>query len=441
MIEEDNTISEKDEVIPEEGSKNRAVFRRMMSKSVATKRMSYVADSQDPEKKRSNWFVRSLKTVFKPLVSGISKVAGKIGAAMEYFNSTKLGKAYQSVTSNVVARAIGIVTCSLALAGISVFGAPMAASLAIAGIAAIGIKIAADTYQVRTVRRFEKENDLLIDNRTAKTIQDYLFKLEPELETILKNDLYKPVRENKKSEKERYSAGQSTWWIRTKAVLKTIFTNGIDATTTVVSAASGNVGGLVQAAGSTAVGLISESVEKVTIAGIKKKFRKQIDAERAKEDGPGYNNLRELKQEALKQDVQSRTLRMLVTDEGYLRMSDEEKLNKFKEIKEQILTKEKKLYSEESLLTRGLKETGSIIRDIGIAHNPFSHYNDSSKIDVKKNIALTEAMEMDRKKLEEHKQFNEEVNDAKSKMLKHSNTGVDVADNKPVRARSQSISR
>ena len=396
MVEEDNIESKKME-LPIVDKKQ---FMRSRSKSFSLDpeiqfSLDYNKTVPPTQQKPSNWFVRSLKAI------GVG-----CQGAYSWFKETKLGQFVQLITSNAVFRAITIVTCSAAIAGLTAI-VPISIGLAIAGLVSVGIQVVVDTYQVRSVRKLEKENNLLIKNRTGKTVQDYLLKLDPKLATILKDDLYQAERDSeKKSIKERY-IDQTNAKMGLKSTLKTVAQYGVDATSNVIAAATGNVVSVIKAGGS-AVTLISEGVEKVTIDATRKKFKQQIDEERNKQDTPGYNNLMELRQELQKQDIQTRTLRQLMTDKSYWNMSDKEKLNKFKEIKNEIANKEEKLLSNtDNFVVRGFKTLGSIIKDIGIAHNPFSKYNVSDKLKVEGNIALTKMIEVDKKNQIERQKLKE----------------------------------
>jgi hypothetical protein len=54
-----------------------------------------------------------------------------------------------------------------------------------------------DTVRTRDTRQLQKENQLLVQNRTAKSIQDQIFKLDPSLNEILKGELYEPTTTGK----------------------------------------------------------------------------------------------------------------------------------------------------------------------------------------------------------------------------------------------------
>ena len=399
MIEEQNSDSK----IQDESSVEKPLLKKSRSKTFSVNPdIDFSLDNEkvvETKKKQSNWFVRSLKAVVKPIIRVVSAVTTPIKEAYEWFKKTRLGKLYQLVMSNAVTRTMTVATCALALAGVATLGPLIPAGLAIAGLVSVGLKAAIDTYHVRSVRKLEKENNLLIKNRTNKTIQDYLFKLDPELKNTLQNDLYISKRdEQKKSVKTRYSSNPQNLWSKIKSVLKAVVQNTLDWTTDITTAATtGNVAKMVQVGVGGVAGLVSDSLERLTIDGVRKQYKKQIDEERDKHDTPGYNNLRELDHDLQKQEIQTKTLKALISDKSYWLMPPKDKLTKFTELKDTIAKEHNAelLKSRGNILVRAIRNIGSVIKDVGISHNPFSKYNSSDKLKVEGNIALTKLIELD----------------------------------------------
>ena len=109
--------------------------------------------------------------------------------------------------------------------------------------------------------------------------------------------------------------------------------------------------------------------------------------------------MRELDHDLQKQEIQTKTLKALIADKSYWLMSPKDKLAKFTELKDIIAKEhnEELVKSRGNILVRAVKNIGSVIKDVGISHNPFSKYNSSDKLKVEGNIALTKLIELDQK--------------------------------------------
>ena len=127
--------------------------------------------------------------------------------------------------------------------------------------------------------------------------------------------------------------------------------------------------------GFSTVGLGTSSYHNVTMSDKRREFREHIDKLRGQEDGPGYNNIRELKEAARKQKIQSLALQELVKDESYKNCTDEDIKKRFANIKEEIENTEKAIRSDYAIT--------SVVKDFLRAHNPFSKYNDPNKLTTK----------------------------------------------------------
>jgi hypothetical protein len=91
-------------------------------------------------------------------------------------------------------------------------------------------------------------------------------------------------------------------------------------------------------------------------------------------------------------------LQKLITDKGYWTMSPDQKIAKFKEIKEDIAKTEKAVRIPKNIFEKGVKLFTSVLKDMRRAHNPFSEYNAPSKIKIKKHSDLTKSIEAQSKK-------------------------------------------
>ncbi|WPY00408.1 hypothetical protein Trichorick_00282 [Candidatus Trichorickettsia mobilis] len=121
-------------------------------------------------------------------------------------------------------------------------------------------------------------------------------------------------------------------------------------------------------------------------------LKQGIDAERGKPDTPGYDNITELRQAKREQQKQTMALKQLVSNEDYFKMSDQQKLDKFKEVKVQIEQKVEKVQEAKS----GFRaRVASIFQDVKRAHNPFDKYNpgEIANLKITEKSPLTKAME------------------------------------------------
>lgn len=309
----------------------------------------------------------------------------------EKFQETTVGKAFKIATGSTVGRAVTTVTSSLALATAVTALAPVGIAIASAAIVAVGVEALSDTLQVRTIRNLEKENSLLVKNRTAKDVQDYILNLEPKLTKALTSELYLPIRDNKLSTHQRYSQENEKTSLTpaSRAILKKGVSIGVGVASAV---AKGGILPIVKAVGTNAYGLFAEKNKKNQIEQLKLRFQNQIDLERAKSDSPGYNDYTDLKVETKKQRIQTLAIKALVTQDDYRTLSQDQLKDRFSSLKTEIEAKEKSISSRG--FTDGLK---SFAKNFGRAHNPFSKYNETKKVVVTDYSPLSKVMDKEKK--------------------------------------------
>jgi len=343
-----------------------------------------------------SWFKRILDSKF---VTAIFKLSDKAGKKWEKFKDTKLGKAFTIGTGVAVSRVASIVLASLTIAGLVSPASPaVAIAIGVIGLTTVAIGVIMDTARTRATRQLQKENQLLVKNRTAKSIQDQIFKLDPSLNEILKDELYQPITTGKKSVKKRYIRERSATTEVAKDVGKAFFKQGLNIVSTVLEAVKPKGINIVKAVGSFILSLATESRHNMSIRTVQKQFKTQIDQERDKSDTPGYNNFKDLRQATRSQRIQTMALQKLITDKDYWTMSSEQKKAKFQEYREQINQTEKAVSIPTNIFTRGAKKLKSLVKDARKAHNPFSEFNYPGKIRIDQHSSLTVAMDAQSKK-------------------------------------------
>ena len=355
-----------------------------------------------------------------------SEAATEVGDLWEKFEETEEGQIFKIGTSVAVTRVAYIVLASLTIAGLLSPASPaVAIAIGAIGLATVVIGVAMDTARTRETRQLQKENDLLVKDRTAKSTQDYILKLEPDLSQILKDELYQPSIDGKKSTTKRYLSENSEKLEVAKGVGKAFLKHGLNIASIALESLASHGIGLIKSIGSFAYSLVTESKQNVDISTVQTQFKKQIDAERNKSDTPGYNNLTELKQATRLQRIQTMALQKLVTDTNYWGMKPEEKLAKFKEIKEEIAKTEKAVSAPTNIFAKGLKTIMSIVKDAGRAHNPFSEYNTPAKVRIEKHSSLTKAI-ANEELMSSVSSIRESIKRNKSQQLEGNNKGVSV---------------
>lgn len=307
-----------------------------------------------------------------------------------FITKVQNSKAYKVITSPAVSRvfslgfsAVNITLAALTLSGVSigiaagfVLAPQIAIPLAVASIAAVAIGAAVDSYMVSRTRKLHSESKHLSRHRLAKDVQDQILTKDPKLAKVLGDKLYKPEREGKKSVKDRYASNASKTKSTAGAVALGVATTAIANTASLVEGIiNRNPATIIKAVGSSTVGMGTSSYHNVTMSDKRREFREHIDKLRDQEDGPGYNNMRELKEAARKQKIQSLALRELVKDESYKSCTDDEIRRRFANIIEKIENTEKAIRSNYAIT--------SVAKDFLKAHNPFSKYNNPEKLTTK----------------------------------------------------------
>ncbi len=339
-----------------------------------------------------------------------------IGKQWTNFQESRLGKVFAVLTGKALGRAVTIGIACLTIAGITGPAAPVVAiALGTLGLASVVIGAVIDTIKTRNIRKLKKENNLLVQNRVAKSTQEYILHLHPELPNILKDQLHIPRRDaNQKSIKERYINPQNESQSLPKVLAEVALKQGASVAAVVISGvATGGISvvkdgvDITKNAGQVLYSIAMETKNKLDVEAVSLLCQKQIDSERDKEDTPGYNNLKELKQETREQRIQTMALKKLSAelyqqrpDGSFRKLSDEEVKSKFNQIKSEIVARENNIQTSTNPLAKILKSWG---KDAKKAHHPFSQYNDASKINIQKHGELTKSVEAIKKSLDTDK--------------------------------------
>jgi hypothetical protein len=315
--------------------------------------------------------------------SRISRFFSKISAGASYLKNTKIGKI---LLSSALSYTVSIVFISLAFAAVFSPLSPLAIAIGVIGLAGIGSSLIYETYKIHSLRKLQKERNLLVQNRNAKSVQDYILDLNPNLKTILRNEINTIPTGKHNAAKPKYK-------IKSKKL------------ETVTQTIANNIGGVGYFAGYIASGVLTNNVIailKATTYGVMATrslitsglsaakrndldtiFKATINAENKNADTPYYKNLKELEDATKEQLIQTIALKELITypsdknssDKSYWHMSDDEKREKFAEIKSNITAEVAKKNGLKAVLEKNnyLLDTGKAnpLKAFKNALNPF----------------------------------------------------------------------
>lgn len=335
-----------------------------------------------------NYQQESEKKILEKPLKKKSKIAQFFGNVWDKFTQSKVGKI---LFSNSLSYAISLTSTAIAVLGLFTPVSPIV--IAVAGITVVGIGIQAinETIKIRNLRKFHKENNLLVQNRNAKAQQDYILLLEPRLKDSLKSELFTPPKKEKDLNSDKYRV--------TSKNLKSIgivFTNnmvGIVSTisTAIAQGVSGNVLGILKATGYgilTSISLITGGLSEKEKQGIKTIFKLNINEECKKPDTPDYKNLDQLEKYTKEQILQTAVLKKLITDKNYWTMKDNDKREKFQEISNTFIYEIRNNgfndFCNKNKVSLNI-ENESYAKDIGRVMNPF--YEKPNKAQEYSNLA------------------------------------------------------
>ncbi|HJD65890.1 MAG TPA: hypothetical protein LFV91_02235 [Rickettsia endosymbiont of Bembidion nr. Transversale] len=315
-------------------------------------------------------------------------ILDKINNNWNRFTESKIGKI---LLSNSLNYAISLTGAAIAVSGLFTPVSPIVITVAAITAVGVGIQAINETVKIRNLRKLHKENNLLVQNRNAKAQQDYILSLEPRLKDSLKSELFIPPKKEKDFNSDKYKV--------TSKNLKSIgivLTNNVAAitsaiSTAIVQGASGNVLGVLRATGYgilTSVSLITGGLSEKEKNRIRTIFKLNINEECKKHDTPDYKNLDQLEKYTKEQILQTAVLKKLITDKNYWKMKDNDKREKFHEIRNTFIGEIRNNgfndFCNKNKVSLNI-EKESYAKDIGRVMNPF--YEKPNKAQEYSNLA------------------------------------------------------
>lgn len=311
-------------------------------------------------------------------------ILDKINNNWNRFTESKIGKI---LLSNSLNYAISLTGAAIPVSGLFTPVSPIVITVAAITAVGVGIQAINETVKIRNLRKLHKENNLLVQNRNAKAQQDYILSLEPRLKDSLKSELFTPPKKEKDFNSDKYKV--------TSKNLKSIgivLTNNVAAiTSAIVQGASGNVLGVLRATGYgilTSVSLITGGLSEKEKNRIRTIFKLNINEECKKHDTPDYKNLDQLEKYTKEQILQTAVLKKLITDKNYWKMKDNDKREKFHEIRNTFIGEIRNNgfndFCNKNKVSLNI-EKESYAKDIGRVMNPF--YEKPNKAQEYSNLA------------------------------------------------------
>lgn len=426
--------------------------RTPSQKSVKSKDDLYIIEQEKSEKlkslktnevKISDEFAKSLEqeNIELKKESRIKRFFNKVKSVWDWTKSTRPFKGIEWLLDtklakvlfgSAIGRTVTIVLTILTLTGVFPPAGLAAAAIALAGVTS---EIIVDVLKTRKLRKLAQENDLLMQNRGDIDKQQYLLLLDPKLAKALEKKLHVPNNHvpNGKGKYYHYVDPKVEMVFSASKFIVDNVQNAASLVSSITAAVSGNPVQILAAVKSgtlSAISMIGSGVAEKDSANLTTAFKININDELRKDDVAHYRNLRELREVAQKQHIQTATLAELIQDKDYFKLTDEQKQNKF-DIYQQALTElmfdknynkltdeqkratlhtavnklEEKATEPETkeknksnnILTAAAKGTLSILKDLGRVHNPFY---EQPKV-IRDYSPLTKAMEAAKKSAKE----------------------------------------
>lgn len=311
-------------------------------------------------------------------------ILDKINNNWNRFTESKVGKI---LLSNSLNYAISLTGAVIAVSGLFTPVSPIVITVAAITAVGVGIQAINETVKIRNLRKLHKKNNLLVQNRNAKAQQDYILSLEPRLKDSLKNELFTPPKKEKDLNSDKYKISSKN--LKSIGIVLTNNVAGI--TSAIVQGASGNVLGVLKATGYgilTSVSLITGGLSEKEKNRIRTIFKLNINEECKKPDTPDYKNLDQLEKYTKEQILQTAVLKKLITDKNYWKMKDNDKKEKFHEIRNTFIGEIRNNgfndFCNKNKVSLNI-EKESYAKDIGRVMNPF--YEKPNKAQEYSNLA------------------------------------------------------
>jgi len=326
-------------------------------------------------------------------------VVNPIKNAVNWASNTRLSKV---VLGSALGRTISVISAVAIIAGIFTPAAPISIAMAVVSLVAVAAAAVVDTLKTRNLRQLEHENTLLVTNRNAKSKQDYLLNLNPELATVLKDELYHPPLKENTVKDRYYVAPKLALALTTGRALAsnisgiasvindlTVIIGNVAVATTTINPVS--IVGVIKNGGSLGLSFINTGITEKQFKNLDLAFKIHINEEYIKPDTPKYKKIKELETTCDKQKIQSATLVKLISEPDYWKINKDPKqlIERFNKIKQDIQSEQKiSLQKNSNFLVKTANAVKSYFKDIGRAHNPF--YTQPSE--VGKHSSLTESV-------------------------------------------------
>lgn len=315
-------------------------------------------------------------------------ILDKINNNWNRFTESKIGKI---LLSNSLNYAISLTGAAIAVSGLFTPVSPIVITVAAITAVGVGIQAINETVKIRNLRKLHKENNLLVQNRNAKAQQDYILSLEPRLKDSLKSELFTPPKKEKDFNSDKYKVTSKN--LKSIGIVLTNNVAGITSaiSTAIVQGASGNVLGVLRATGYgilTSVSLITGGLSEKEKNRIRTIFKLNINEECKKHDTSDYKNLDQLEKYTKEQILQTAVLKKLITDKNYWKMKDNDKREKFHEIRNTFIGEIRNNgfndFCNKNKVSLNI-EKESYAKDIGRVMNPF--YEKPNKAQEYSNLA------------------------------------------------------
>lgn len=338
----------------------------------------------DDEIEHKSWWARfknslsEIKNTLRDKIDGVTK-----SPAFQAFKNSPIIKTISDVVTAATAASpvVSIAIYSAMIAGVFLpVTAPIALAVGVIGLAGVAIGSVMDTLHTRSLRKAQKENNLLVNYRKAKNDQDFIISRDPELSKIL-NSKQEYIDNQSKPEFTKSSPG----FIKTKAIGKALLRYASDVIVGVAQGIATSCLSLIRQVATTALFITLEGTERMRSDAAIYACNEQIAKEKNKDDAPKYHNVRDLMVAERKQRTQTMALRRLIEDPDYKDMTLENKKNKFETYKNQIEEKMEKIAeSPKYFLGKVWYHVKSIVKDALRSQDPFSEFKDVSKLNILK---------------------------------------------------------
>jgi len=383
-------------------------------------------DSQNKEEEEKKSRFQKFKEYMASLEDRAKETA--VGKGFAKFSQTK---AYKVLTGKAFARAITLGTIAIAAIGL-ITVAPAALGVMAAGLVAA---IAVDTYMTYKTKTLYKEAKMLRDNKASFEKQKGILEKTPGLSKALGRMLFDPSLQKGKS-KEEISQKKET---STLNAIGGAIVSAFESAGGIVNAViTGNpVSGVVALAGAV-TGIAGGTNEKYSLSETRANLREFIEHEKKKDYSPGYNDKKSLKEAVDKQRIQTLALEKLSVELEQKAMINEQIQTRFVAISEELAVKANKVAERNPIMKFGRRVFKNMIR----AHDPFSKYNDATKLYeniIPKNSAIGKELKQKKEHKKHHPHELKKMAEPVKKSLENSKETRGVSKTAPIKKKNKHV--